>query len=542
MQLNWSMLLGDELAYKFMAYNFHSTGFFSGLNELYVATRTPSNLYQFILSYLFYLPFDFYQATKVLNEFMVGILLFWVAFMFSKRRKTGELRIYEVLLLALFPSLHFSGYVLIEPLYYLLTGLWITFVWRVLCQPGVISNYLLVGAVSGLTLNAKPIFIATFGAFLAYLFFLEPASRGRWLVRVRHIAATSLGAGVTSGLLFGLLNRQVNSTGALGSYESHAKAILDFGQILQNSLSVTSTFLSLIGALVVLLLPSFLRILFQRDPVEVSEQDREFNRLLVTVTFFVFSMISVFTMTMKEFHLLHFRYYSNIFPFFALGLISCRSLRINTWWAGGALVFLVASVMVFWQQVGGERAISFSSNFFELSWLFELKTSVFYFGVLISIVLMLVMLRRVKAIQWQKFEYMWVIGIFLTANIYMSKIYLNAERDLNFVLNGPMDCFWRHQEKTVGVLAPSNFGQLINTLRIVFRLDSEVVYVGPLDDTGRIGNLSAVRGDVLLFPILEAEGNTKMPEIPGWQIVSQEKHCVVYKALNISNSSGVHDR
>lgn len=68
-------IMGDELSYTAMAYNFFKTGNFYSIKNYGVATNIPNVLYQFIISFAFYFEENFYIIIKLINSLLISSII-----------------------------------------------------------------------------------------------------------------------------------------------------------------------------------------------------------------------------------------------------------------------------------------------------------------------------------------------------------------------------------------------------------------------------------------------------------------------------------
>ncbi len=536
LSLQWPIVLGDELSYKLMAFDYHKSGLFASPFEVYAATRFPNNVFPFLTSFFFDLQnltgFDFYSIVKTFNTLCIFSSL-CLLFLLVTRLDLRKLSLVEVLILSRIPSFHYDGAMMIEPLLFLIFTVWLYWSAKLTLR----SNWksaIGAGLMSGLALNTKPTMIAPLLALILFNFYRAWRELGERRKILTNLFVVGVVCVISSLAIFLALNRGMPTLSSLGIYETHAAHIIAPEMTIQNIGATAMVAIGLLGGLAIIFYPFALSFLLVKEPAlnHARRNEGTLFWLVLLMLVMMMGLVAQFTMAVKETGLLHFRYVSVLLPVLTIALLRLQPFQLKWPWRVLTGSLLVLSLAVFWIQFARDSAPAFTTSFIEMSWiaLFHGQTILICFA-LVTVMLIFI-LRKASVRGVLLAQVAWLLIGYNLANWTMANAILNTGSELDQALAPAFDCVGDQElarnNLSVGIISPPGYANILASGRIAFRLESELKFFSPLQENGTIENLNRAT-DADRLAVLKLV-SWKLPlDFPHWKMIKDSRDCSIYE-------------
>ena len=126
-------IMGDELSYTAMAYNFYKMGNFYPIQNYGVVTNLPNILYQFVISFSFYFGENFYIIIKLINCLLISLIIF-PGYMLLKEYMTKDKAVIYTSMTILIPFNNITSFAMAENLFFPLFSISFYFSYKLITE------------------------------------------------------------------------------------------------------------------------------------------------------------------------------------------------------------------------------------------------------------------------------------------------------------------------------------------------------------------------------------------------------------------------
>lgn len=217
-------IMGDELSYTAMAYNYYKTGDFYSMQNYGVVTNIPNILYQFIISFSFYFGENFYIVIKLINSILVSLIIF-PGYMLLKEYMKKEKAIFYAALTILMPFNNITSFAMAENLYFPLFVVSFYFIYRLIIETN--NKYSILTSISiALLYLTKPHALAlvisliatTFIIFLISIMHRENNNQKRLLISLLKVFIYTISILLVIILI---IRKEISVESILGEYSNN---------------------------------------------------------------------------------------------------------------------------------------------------------------------------------------------------------------------------------------------------------------------------------------------------------------------------------